>query len=698
MSISNSSTVDPLLASLLSKIEPNLPYDRWVQCIWSAQAHWGSSCLNQLCNWSRNRTDWDAAVFQQVIDAFTISSYPDRTGNTLHLEATTLTEAPDFKVNNRELADLTYRTAIALLKGYNNIPSIGVHEAIKSISNALVYNMENPEKKERYVYTLDTGLGKTTTVKAFIWALHELNINNVGVVVATELVDSMGTIRTELIEMGVPVDKIGVLHSKQDTDVPSIPNDQIDQYQFLLTTHARYKNRYSNKQETLQYLGEERSSMIWDEKLIKSEGTALQRSELISSIAGWLGLYEAKLADGIDINDKIKTLQAFLLVAHQSIMEAEKDTIISLPYLDPAEPWTTLLKRFPTLDNFIDLVTHSVDSGKVKLIHPQGHSSIVQFEELIPSYLPSMVILDASAQISRLVRHDSGLSIVPVDANRDHSQVTVHSCKTQSSRHGLNNTKGLWNAYLDEMKHLLTNEIPCDDDVLILTLTSKKKDTQFKEDIRARLIEMGLSYSSGRVHVETWGKHKGVNKYKQCKHVLIMGLVYRRRDEITASILGQRSDLHSTVSGTEVADTIISEQADLVYQGMSRGNLRNTVGEMAGKMDVYLFHREVNEVNNLLAYRCKGINIQPYDAQYVSKVRVPAYQHLALEIQSVLHDTVVLGNTSIGNLDLKKLINSPLKAKRAVWAKAKAYLLDDLCIGWHINGTGRSQKWELVIH
>ena len=102
-------------------------------------------------------------------------------------------------------------------------------------------------------------------------------------------------------------------------------------------------------------------------------------------------------------------------------------------------------------------------------------------------------------------------------------------------------------------------------------------------------------------------------------------------------------------------ETYYSEQGELLYQGFSRGNSRNTIDGRAGKQTIYLFHPQehYDKVMPYLRRVMNGVKESKYQTKYLTQGRKNArdYLYLANSIQnyilSVGHEITRLSKTLI---------------------------------------------------
>src|SRR5690606_11783361 len=96
--------------------------------------------------------------------------------------------------------------------------------------------------EERVAFPLATGLGKTQSAVWWLRAAHRLGMN-VSALVCQERIESLEDFYRDLTrDGGIPAEQIGLLHSSPDrATLPSIRPEDVQNYRYLLVTHARIK-------------------------------------------------------------------------------------------------------------------------------------------------------------------------------------------------------------------------------------------------------------------------------------------------------------------------------------------------------------------------------------------------------------------------------------------------------------------------
>lgn len=204
--------------------------------------------------------------------------------------------------------EIAYAKLIQQLDGYGNRPSPRQKQALRSLLDTYT-NMAFSALRGRIAFPLPPGLGKTTSIVCWMWAVHELGFDDITVAVAASKVEQLCELKRNLVRLGVPPGKIGLKHSysfsqesrdnhlagREDlpcnhASEPSTPNKKDplpnDERQFLLVTHQRVQSR-NGTEEYMTFKDGNRSLLVWDESLMASDCRTISHMDLESNL-GWV--------------------------------------------------------------------------------------------------------------------------------------------------------------------------------------------------------------------------------------------------------------------------------------------------------------------------------------------------------------------------------------------------------------------------
>ena len=137
----------------------------------------------------------------------------------------------------------------------------------------------------------------------------------------------------------------------------------------------------------------------------------------------------------------------------------------------------------------------------------------------------------------------------------------------------------------------------------------------------------------------------------------------------------------------DVNHTYYSEQAEMLYQGFSRGNCRNTSEGKAGKQTIYLFHPNADYAKVMESLRRVMPNIKEssYKPKYIAQGRKNAqdYNELATLIIDYLI-SLELEVLTIAKSVLIKHVAAHLTSNSKTWRKAIEKVKFEIN-GWDFN-------------
>jgi hypothetical protein len=575
-----------------------------------------------------------------------------------------------------------------MLEHHGSVLSKEHREGIRAICEGLAFGIYSA-KEFRLAFPLETGMGKTTCVIALI---KELECTDISLLVCAEQVTQLHHLREEILKAKVNSSSVGILHASKEprhNHIPSVSITGIRKVQFLLVSHARVQTAKGVllPEDLLKYKDGKRHLSIWDESLVATEAYHVDLSVLKAACASWNITYEDMRVKGLT-SRTIKgaladELHAFLTTFLDELTKARDDCELPIGTLssEPGDyygPINWVLARCASLDKeeaLQELVRYGL-YAKARLVRTTHGQTLVQFQPLIDKEFLKMIVLDASARIRSLVRYDPKMTIFPIPLTKDYSAVTIHTAEAYASKGSLKDEKHL-ESYIDEAKHLVTNSIPNGEPVLVFT----QKEHFAKVDHELR-IKAGLS-----VKVLWWGQHRASNEFANHKYVITIGILYRKAQDLAASIIGQTLNLNHPLIDREIVEVQQSEIADTLYQALSRGHCRKTTNGKAGKQDIWLFlpKRDMAPVLDFLKLAMKDVRIIPYSPKYLKPhKRATASWQVSEDVQD--H---VLGlpshKHSISVKELKDAVGVSASTNDRAWRTGFKHARGEL-VGWELIG------------
>jgi hypothetical protein len=483
----------------------------------------------------------------------------------------------------------------------------------------------------RSAWPLAVGTGKTESIVAFVVAQHERSLRGLPpltLLVCMERVAQLSDLYRAILAAGVPASFVALYHRKSEAEieadglVPPIPLDSIGDFPVLLATHSLMLRGAANIAALNRYGDRERSLVVWDESLIKSQGHFLDLTQVdaaASALGGCVGGFAAGPvdADARDAHEFIRERLAALLDVFQRQLAGAPVAPVEFPPVSLEDETrylagigTALLRSgrgdlgrsaHSTLSDFLDHVQRPL--RVVPFIEAGRKVGVIHYSTLIPPSLRRLIVLDASHNIRLLTsEHDSDLRVTAVDcAVKSFDSVTVRHLRVGAGREALAKA-------LPRRDSALVREIVAEvqswgaeEAGVIFTFKQSDRDARrqklshadyLREALRRAGLDVDALLPDGRPRLVflTWGQHLGVNGYAYATRVLMVGVLRRHRLDLSAAIAGQRDDLTTAAAAdpTEVERVELSEVFHNVVQAAGRGSCRTTVDGKALPMQVAL--------------------------------------------------------------------------------------------------------------
>lgn len=562
-----------------------------------------------------------------------------------------------------ELAERSWTDLFSKMEAYGNVLSKNHKDALKALAVWITF-MAQGRVHGRYAFALPTGCGKTLTIRSWIAALHQLNRDHIGVAVVESKIEELCTLKRQLIEDGVPAEKIGLIHSYEhkpkkiaesgvhrrvSDGFATEPSDHDKggyERQILLITHAKLRSNKASVEKFNSYQGKPREVMLYDESLITSDSIGIPFRKISSGVS-WL-------ADEMQGLAKYTAVLEYLTRCRDQIgrtFDAQKDAansteaIINLPLppggMDTLEVYRRLIPRESVMKHalrMLDLV------GRDIRVIPTCQGGIIHYQVAVPSELENILVLDASYPIRRLMHLDKTIAGVESSPDAIHrvdgglsnikefDRVTIRQLAKGGGRSTLEKDFGAPQEderhVLREIVHVVKEEVPEDEAVLIFTYKYRGGVDCAKElraaleragvDTEAKVFGPGLSKDGQlRIVIDTWGRETGYNGYSYIKNVILAGVMQRSPVDITAAAHGQAdSRLKGDYDGSYIQQLIRSEVCHLIYQALSRGSCRVIDNGHAMPMQAWLIHKDTT-IQRELSKVMPGVQWKAWEPRYL---------------------------------------------------------------------------------
>ncbi|MGC4097745.1 MAG: hypothetical protein QM706_11570 [Nitrospira sp.] len=610
------------------------------------------------------------------------------------------------------LTDTAFSIAMRLLEDNGNQPHENQRKALYAILDSMTC-MAQGSLKGRWAFGLQTGLGKTTCAMSWVTALSRLGLTSevsagCSAVIAAQDVESLCETFDTLLHLGVSPDHIGLLHRKTSARYPATPN--ATDRPIVLLCHARVKEKFLDQ---FKYRGAMRDLLIYDESLVTTASCTCAASTLYAVAAGIANL--CKRDEGY--REQFGELSAWLSEAEEAIAnELQRLRDISSTQsvmLLPQRPQETLdlftevaekersLRNNDTVLNLIKLCPSPV---KVSNFANKG---VVGYHITVPTELKNIIILDASHPIRDLVRDDQSVldaeeylpSVKAFDFTlaslKKYDGTTVYQMSAgggkESVRRSFKQKLAKQRGICQEVIEVLSR-IPEDESTLVIAFKPAYDFSgpvnfvkTLEEDINSsgvvtmknqdslELVELS---QKPRVSITTWGLHKGTNKFKHCKNLIMVGILHRDVLDIFGETIGHGGDLSRECTWKRLRDLQLSEVAHDAFQAIGRVQCRTVVNGVALPVNVWLIHYG-DGLREKLQPVMQGAVWKKWETKYevIPEGKEPGIiKAAALTVSDYLDKLVASGKTRTSSKEIRKSVHECAKLKpdtlRATVAKA----------------------------
>jgi hypothetical protein len=463
------------------------------------------------------------------------------------------------------------KTQQMITGGKGRLATKHAHELLRII-DGVASSTEYTGERYWFGIAMDTGGGKSSIIAATALVTYEASIDY-PMLVAVPNLQSMVEMQERLLKEGYPKDLIGKVFSTgagsaEDRDAlgGATPDHQLAGKKVLLICHQRMNHRDWAKYKKTDW---GTRSCFWDEAIqygesfsFPKEGTVmrLQRGAAFehgnTACRDWF-VESLGLVDGCMVGDLI-TLPSEVpdgigYFIKQVVEDAQRRGL--------GGDWDDIEKL---------VATAGVD---IRV----ADSDVLTFTYRFPDDLQNLFVLDAGHKHSELSQLDDRLVLIEAEPWKQYKHVTIYQGTGGTSKnyieknHDSVDFKGGVRKYLE----MIGGEP-------FIVLTKKDYVPWLKAD-----------YGFTDDQIVTYGKEQGVNKHRDVKHVLVIGLNRIKIQEMEAKWL-----LYSRDAAADYSDArgYIEKAAMLQwYQGVSRTNLRNVTLDpkdfcvaQAGETSIYM--------------------------------------------------------------------------------------------------------------
>lgn len=635
--------------------------------------------------------------------------------------------APEVSVAPASFTDLAFeRLRYLLVDRYGNELTADHELVLREGIVALAHAMVTGKVSGRVAVGLPCGFGKTTAIRAILWAIHKLGLDVTAMVCCYRVEQLCGLIRQlsrpdtdEADGDGLPRHLLGLLHSfafdeRRRTDLLEHGDPLPDGYasepaegnarQFLFVAHERVKAGDGPMPEWMV-----RDLTFYDESLVVSEARVFTllnetRDGLFIEIDGIRNLAESlndeKYGDAARWLSSVKDrIRATLEDANGTV------EVLTLPTLTPAvvSKLRTLLPaiRWP---NIARLLEYANEDLRVRR-NSRGHA-LITYRIAVPPALTNVIVTDASDPIRELVQYDARIRrvehVMPalekfretgLGAIKRYDNVEVLHCRQSGGRSAMADAfQAEVNWVLKEVVRIIEDRP--DEDFLLFTYLDRD-GIRYRRLIDKALQKAGIERvredGRERVSVLTWGMETALNDYGHVQNVIMAGVLLKPLEALAGEYMGQVDNLRDSKASHEptLKSLQYSEASHLIYQAANRGAMRFTEVDAEGRSQarpcrVHVIHYDA-DLRQRLGAVMPGARWLPW----VPHDEAEGVYEVALRVADYLRAL----DPSVPKVSIRKL-----KADLGItltgdnWVRARDMALDG--VPWHVDGQSFARMFQ----
>lgn len=606
------------------------------------------------------------------------------------------------------------RMLMASLERFGNTLNMPHRMALHSLLEAMT-NMAEGKLQGRWAFGLPTGTGKTRAIIEWATAVHKLRLPYT-LAVSASRIEALCTLKREMIENGIPEEKVGLLHDDAKASMKATADN--DDRPFMLVTHQRVRSKKDNLSQYNYFKGEPRHLLIYDESLMISDVQQFDFEKLCGALANAIQLIKRKPEHSVMTNYLVECLRMIEGVFDNYDDLEDVLHLIKTPSIDPQ-----ITERYARDWEKDGLISHFLKAANLDLrMLRDGDCAIVGYRVLVPTELQNVLVLDASYPIRELCLLDKSiqdaqtLPLVKQTGLKDfHSlkrfdNVTLHRLRSYGGRHSMEKRfkdKSMTKEVIEVLK-----AIPEDQAALFyLYKMNQVGGADYRKILEREIIKAGIHLHATvkvtkqdgkivdcpRIVISTWGNETSLNSYSYCAHVFLVGILHRDSIDLMASYLGQVDNIQAEVDKSVAYNLQLSEKAHLAYQALSRGTCRTVSGGQAQPMTGYLVEIDPT-IETTLNTVLPGVSWKKWQPYFVPETE-GLIETWATKIQHYLN-TLPQTQDTISSRRLKKEVQAEavhpstwkkiiqyVTSEKVTSSKEKNHMVECLFHNWSLQGS-----------
>jgi len=604
------------------------------------------------------------------------------------------------------LTAMAHKSLVTSLQRFGNTLSPQHEQALFALVDSFT-RMASGDLKGRWAFGLPTGSGKTRAIIEWATAVHKTPELPYTVAIAASRIEALCTLKRDMIDNGIPEDKIGLLHDDRNASLRATADN--DDRPFMLCTHQRIRSKKDNLSLYNLYKGQPRHLLIYDESLMSSD---VQHFDFIDLCACLAHAIERTKRDS-----QHAEIYAYLVEAKQIIeamfdrYDTQHDHLICTPAIASkiAEHYAKEWEREGTISHFLQAA--NLDLRMVR----DGASAVVGYRVAVPAELGNIIALDASFPIRDLCLLDATvqnaeklpsvrrLGLASFHDLKRFDDVTLHRLRSFGGRYSIEKRfkdKSMAKECVEVLKTIPENEAA----LFYLYKLNQPGGTDYRKILEREISKAGIELDATvtvtmpdgttearpRIIISTWGNETSLNCYAYCKHVFLVGILHQDSTRLMGAFLAAVNDLSEHVDKQIANDLQLSEKAHLAYQALSRGTCRTVVNGKALPMNGYMV--EIDPViETTLEQVMPGVTWKKWKPYFV-----PEHEGLIETWVKTVQDYLNgLEEDSISSQALRKKLKAE-KVAPSTWKRVIQTVSGNISTApKKIMGDGLSFRWKL---
>jgi hypothetical protein len=462
-----------------------------------------------------------------------------------------------------------------------------------------------------FLSSLDPGVGKTSTLEAFVRAtLRDPRFNDTGILICINSYREIEAFIASLIEE-FP-DRIGawVAKDKDLTCSDTITKHDLDgllagrtlpdkaRAQVLVTTHERISREMKDGDsldlaEGLHFNAQPRVLSVWDEAWSPSLPITINAWRATSVLNYFVEEYP--------------DLAASLNTILQRMLEGNDGDTYSMPdYVDQYQFDRHSFLEFASDDNDEDrelLEFLYIVSGKPVVIRKDGKrgSTALTFKDVMPTNIAPLVVLDASGRVRVFYEdlRERGIVHMLRTAPKNYRPLMIHHWDRGGGKGSFRDSSQ--RTTIVEGIARTVAQRPCEAWLIVHHKEDRRGLPDLRPLIRERVDQLCTGDARPMLRFISWGMHRASNAMVNISNVILAGLLILPPSAYEAGKrigTGMRPRW-GRVSDAALLDFQIGEHCSDILQALCRCSVRRSVSEFCGPCNAYIISKGHDVVSAL---------------------------------------------------------------------------------------------------